>query len=172
MKKKPLLKVKKPVVDKTKQRKYKSQFHTSGQDLMDVLKDPQMTKGIKDGDLIFCRNDGRVIRKIDGQFNLVGYDIDLLEQIHDTQKAQDYKENTAFKIIERTAKMDAYWRAGIEVKNLLGSYSKLEDLVEGLESLDRYLDEKVESHKKYIVGQKVVYNYATQNFEPIEKKEK
>jgi hypothetical protein len=75
--------------------------------------------------------------------------------------AQEYKEHTAFKMIERTAKGDAYATAVRYLEQVREKNTELRRVIDLLKL-------KRDTHQKWVAQYPVYYEYATQTFKPQE----
>lgn len=102
---------------------------------------------ITTGEVVECKNDILSILYVNEGIKV------LANQL---QESRFFKENTAFKIIERTAKYDAY----------SDMYQMLRG-TKGIHPADlEHIRLKAESHREYLAKQDVCYDYATQKFVP------
>lgn len=137
---------------------------------------------LKGEDEIINSHSGEVVGLKDGKLTIIAVDDGWLDIYKRYQKSQHYKEYTFTKVIERTAKGDAYSRMCFDFewefkrldKDLLevpvGNLDAENKVLKGhLKSL-RYITElfrgKSQSHREFVAEFPVVYDYAIQNFTP------
>ena len=151
--------------------KYRSQFSGS-RTLEEMLAeanlpsdDPKfdadgLFSNFKEGDQAIHTRDGAVVQKVNGKMVVTGKDEDWLDLYKRLQNSKSYKENTAFKIIERTCKADAYATAIRYLWDLESGASLAHTL--------KLLKLKRDTHRAWVAQFPVRYDYATQSFIPNE----
>lgn len=125
---------------------------------------------------------GEVVGLKDGKLAIIAMDAAWLDIYNRYQKSQHYKEYTFTKVIERTAKGDAYSRmcfdfewqfkrldkdlAEVPVGNLDAENKVLKSCISSMRYMTELFRGKAQSHREFAAEFPVVYDYAIQNFTP------